>query len=157
MGLGKTLQLITLIHTVIRYPQLCTKQILVICPKSTIFNWRDEFERWLGGITESKRLKAWYLQDNLKIDEKIKKLGEWYSSEKPGVFLINYEAFRILVNWSGSHQRAKKTITDDLVKEYQAKIQKYLLQPGPHLVVCDEGHLIKNQKGKLLKLKYKCY
>lgn len=36
MGLGKTLQLITLIHTVTRYPELNTNRILVICPKTTV-------------------------------------------------------------------------------------------------------------------------
>lgn len=150
MGLGKTLQLITLIHTVIRHPQLFTKRILVICPKSTIYNWHDEFKRWIGDISESKRLKVHYLADHLKIEEKIKKLEDWYNSDAPGVFLINYEAFRILVNWSGSHKRAKITLSEEHVKDYQEKIQKYLLKPGPHLVVCDEGHLIKNQKGNLL-------
>lgn len=39
MGLGKTLQLITLLHTLIRFPQLKTHKVLVICPKviSTLF------------------------------------------------------------------------------------------------------------------------
>lgn len=36
MGLGKTLQLIALIHTVSRYPDLHTTKILVICPKTTV-------------------------------------------------------------------------------------------------------------------------
>lgn len=36
MGLGKTLQLIALIHTITRYPELQTKRILVICPKTTV-------------------------------------------------------------------------------------------------------------------------
>lgn len=36
MGLGKTLQLITLIHTLTRYPELHTRRILVICPKTTV-------------------------------------------------------------------------------------------------------------------------
>lgn len=39
MGLGKTLQLIALLHTIIRYPRLKTNKILVLCPKSTIMNW----------------------------------------------------------------------------------------------------------------------
>lgn len=155
MGLGKTLQLITLIHTVIRFEGLHTKKILVICPKSTIYNWYDEFKRWLSPIKENdvnKRLKAYYLQDNLRINEKIDKLEEWHKSKSPGVFLINYEAFRILVNWSGSHKRAKKNaISEGDVKIYQDKIKKYLLQPGANLVVCDEGHSIKNQKGETNK------
>lgn len=42
MGLGKTLQLITLLHTVIRFPQLKTHKVLVICPK-VIFSFNYFF------------------------------------------------------------------------------------------------------------------
>lgn len=57
MGLGKTLQMITLLHTVISYPQLKSDRILVICPKSTVMNWKDEIERWLKPIQNSRPLK----------------------------------------------------------------------------------------------------
>lgn len=57
MGLGKTLQLISLLHTVISYPQLKTNRILVICPKSTVMNWKEEIERWIGQIKGSRKLK----------------------------------------------------------------------------------------------------
>lgn len=57
MGLGKTLQMISLLHTVISYPQLKTDRILVICPKSTVMNWKEEIERWVGSIKSSRRLK----------------------------------------------------------------------------------------------------
>lgn len=63
MGLGKTLQLITLLHTLISYPELLeTRKVIVICPKSTIMNWFEEFKKWLMGI-DAKGLKVWYLED----------------------------------------------------------------------------------------------
>lgn len=62
MGLGKTLQLITLLHTVISYPQLNTDRILVICPKSTVMNWKDEIERWLMPIKNSRALKLYQFE-----------------------------------------------------------------------------------------------
>lgn len=46
MGLGKTLQVIALIQTAISYTQLGTNKILVICPKSTIMNWKTEIDMW---------------------------------------------------------------------------------------------------------------
>lgn len=63
MGLGKTLQLITLLHTVICYPQLKTDKVLVICPKSTVMNWKEEIERWLGTIKNTRRLKLFHFPE----------------------------------------------------------------------------------------------
>lgn len=63
MGLGKTLQLISLLHTVITYPQLKTNKVLVICPKSTVLNWKEEIERWMGPIKEGRRLKLFQFAD----------------------------------------------------------------------------------------------
>lgn len=63
MGLGKTLQLITLLHTVICYPQLKTDRILVICPKSTVMNWKEEIERWIGRIKGQRRLKLFHFPE----------------------------------------------------------------------------------------------
>lgn len=57
MGLGKTLQLIGLLHTAITYPQLGTNKMLIICPKSTVFNWIAEMERWLRPIDGGRKFK----------------------------------------------------------------------------------------------------
>lgn len=64
MGLGKTLQLITLLHTVISYPQLKTDKVLVICPKSTVMNWKDEIERWLSPIKNTRKLKLYHFPES---------------------------------------------------------------------------------------------
>lgn len=58
MGLGKTFQLIALLHTVIRYPQLKTQKILVICPKSTVLNWKAEIDKWLKPIKGGRKLNV---------------------------------------------------------------------------------------------------
>ena len=62
MGLGKTLQLIALLHTLIRYPQLKTSRVLVICPKSTVMNWSEEIQKWVGTIAGGPKLKVFYFQ-----------------------------------------------------------------------------------------------
>lgn len=62
MGLGKTLQLIALLHTVISYKELKTTKILVLCPKSTVMNWADEILRWLGPLRQ-KNLKVYTFSD----------------------------------------------------------------------------------------------
>lgn len=59
--------------------------------------------------------------------------------------MMGYEAFRILV----SHHTKKKMVEKYTQKELEAleqSVKKYLLKPGADLVVCDEGHTIKNQK-----------
>lgn len=63
MGLGKTLQQIAIMHTVVQYAELKTSRILVICPKSTVMNWVDEIERWVGGIVDGVKLKVFFLPD----------------------------------------------------------------------------------------------
>lgn len=64
MGLGKTLQLIAVLHTLIRYPQLKTNRILVICPKSTVMNWKEEITNWLGPLKTGPKPKVVYFPDN---------------------------------------------------------------------------------------------
>lgn len=63
MGLGKTLQLISLLHTVICYPKLKTDKVLVICPKSTVMNWKEEIERWLSPIKHTRKLKLFHFPE----------------------------------------------------------------------------------------------
>ena len=55
MGLGKTLQTITLTHTVLENERLGVNRVLVICPVNTVKNWEDEFEKWLKGDLQSVR------------------------------------------------------------------------------------------------------
>lgn len=152
MGLGKTLQLIALLHTLIQYPKLKTSKVLVICPKSTILNWSDEFNRWVGEIRgKGPRLKVYCFGDGDNLEVKVKKLEEWHrlASEKrfAGCFLVGYEAFRQLVNFDSGKRR--QSMNDEKAAEYNKKIEKYLLSPGADLVVCDEGHMIKNQKSAI--------
>lgn len=64
MGLGKTLQLIALLHTLIRHVQLKTNKILVICPKSTVMNWAEEIERWLGPVRGGPSVKVYQFPDS---------------------------------------------------------------------------------------------
>ncbi|XP_065088172.1 transcriptional regulator ATRX-like [Ochlerotatus camptorhynchus] len=150
MGLGKTLQLITLLHTVMRYPQLRTKRVLVICPKSTVMNWSDEIQQWLGSLKSGPRLKVFYFPDNSDVNDKLKVLSDWYSStaSRCGCMLIGYEAFRILVNY----EKRKRTPSNILAAKaafVKKRVDEYLLNPGADLVICDEGHQIKNKKSAI--------
>lgn len=64
MGLGKTLQLIALLHTVINYPELATNRILILCPKSTLSNWKNEINKWIGSLRNTRNLKVFEFSDS---------------------------------------------------------------------------------------------
>ncbi|KAJ8985898.1 hypothetical protein NQ317_010655 [Molorchus minor] len=48
MGLGKTLQVITLVHTLLMESKRTgMEKVLVVCPLNTVLNWKSEFKKWL--------------------------------------------------------------------------------------------------------------
>lgn len=59
--------------------------------------------------------------------------------ETGGVMLMGYQMFRMLVNYSGK-SRKKKALYLEL-----------LIDPGPDIVVCDEGHVLKNEQTSISK------
>jgi SNF2 family DNA or RNA helicase len=52
-GLGKTLQSVTLIYTLLKTGitangECTAKRVIVVCPCSLVKNWENEFTKWLG-------------------------------------------------------------------------------------------------------------
>lgn len=62
-----------------------------------------------------------------------------------GCLLVGYEAFRSLIGYHNSKKSAQIYHQKELDK-IQETVSKCLLDPGADLVICDEGHMIKNQK-----------
>ncbi|XP_017854355.2 transcriptional regulator ATRX [Drosophila busckii] len=149
MGLGKTLQLIALLHTVISYKELNTTKVLVLCPKSTVMNWADEVNRWLGPLKKKTPIKVCVFPDCSDISDKLRLIEEWSLSSpgKPGCLLVGYEAFRSLVFYHSYKNRGN--LNPSKLESIRDKVNKFLLQPGADLVVCDEGHIIKNSKSAI--------
>lgn len=59
MGLGKTLQIVTLVQTLLAHrEQTNVKSVLVICPVSTVLNWCREFEQWLERCDDNNDLEV---------------------------------------------------------------------------------------------------
>ncbi|KAL5280982.1 ATRX.2 family protein [Megaselia abdita] len=143
MGLGKTLQLIALINTLISYPNLKTKKILVLCPKSTVLNWTDEIANWLG---PQSALKVFIVGENSKILDKLKVLDSWgkAAEKKAGILILGYEAFRHIAFYS-KYKRKDPQCSESAILDIQKRIDAHLKIPGPDLVICDEGHIIKNR------------
>lgn len=142
MGLGKTLQVVSLVHVLITHEQLNTKKILIVCPKVTIINWKEEFEFWLKNLP-SKGLYITFNDSDKNFLERLADVEAWYNNKRPGVYLINYEAFRNFVHFKGNRSVSAKTVSPEQISMLQDRIKKCLVAPGPDLVVCDEGHAIK--------------
>ena len=70
--------------------------------------------------------------------ERAHRIEEWH--QDGGVLILGYDMFR---NLSSETNRARK-------KQKQTS-QEGLIDPGADLVVCDEGHLLKNAKTSLSK------
>lgn len=140
MGLGKTMQVISLLVTI----SLCShsrdvnvrnhipsrlkkSKTLILCPASLIENWFDELLMWTPE-TDQDILGAIHRLE--KPDLSI--LQEW--TREGGVLLISYERFRAWVT------NAKDKLP--------AEIEKILLEE-PNLVVADEAHKLKNARSNL--------
>ncbi|XP_058453688.1 transcriptional regulator ATRX-like [Malaya genurostris] len=145
MGLGKTLQVIALVNTVICYPQLNTKRIIVVCPKSTVMNWAQEFEQWLGSIDSDVHLHVTYFPDSSNIYKKLEVLKNFHqvTGKKANCLLIGYEAYRALVFYDSKNRHGEQQ--SDRIR---AEVRRMLVNPGADLVVLDEGHIIKNRKSQ---------
>ncbi|KAK3540509.1 hypothetical protein QTP70_032473 [Hemibagrus guttatus] len=164
MGLGKTLQVISFIDILLRHTGAHT--VLVIVPVNTLHNWLAEFNLWdppaealapdndPGHITP-RNFKVHILNDEHKTTSSRAKVVEaWYRDG--GVLLMGYEMYRLLSLKKSFVTGRKKKITntheqaiievdkEDHQRELMKGIERALAQPGPDVVVCDEGHRIKN-------------
>ncbi|CAG9788328.1 unnamed protein product [Diatraea saccharalis] len=138
MGLGKTLQVVSLTHTLLTHSDLTTvNRVLVVCPLSTVLNWVNEFKMWLKHSETDYEVDVYELSRYKQNSERAFQLQQWL--QHGGVCVLGYEMFR---NLSADNSKKFK-------KKMLKNFQEALVDPGPDLVVCDEGHLLKNEKTSL--------
>ncbi|XP_038149771.1 helicase ARIP4-like isoform X2 [Cyprinodon tularosa] len=164
MGLGKTLQVISFIDVLFRHTEAHT--VLAIVPVNTLQNWLSEFNTWVPppealppdtdpALVTPRAFKVHILNDEHKnTASRAKVVEEW--SRDGGVLLMGYEMYRLLSLKksfvAGRKKRSKKTTGSDIInldeddrqQELLKAVEKALSQPGPDVVICDEGHRIKN-------------
>ncbi|KAG8448192.1 hypothetical protein GDO86_015328 [Hymenochirus boettgeri] len=138
MGLGKTLQVVTFLHTVLLSDKLDFSTALVVCPLNTVLNWLNEFEKWQEGMEDEEKLEVAELATVKRPQERGYMMQRWH--EDGGVLIIGYEMYRNLTQ--GRNVKSKK------LKEIY---HKTLVDPGPDFVICDEGHILKNELSAISK------
>ncbi|XP_071124633.1 transcriptional regulator ATRX homolog isoform X2 [Mytilus edulis] len=137
MGLGKTLSVIAFLHTMMgNYETTEFSTALIVCPLNTVLNWQSEVKMWLE--KNEVQLEVHELA-SVKVNEsRARMLEEWH--EDGGIMIIGYEMFRNLSQGSNCKN-----------KRIKASFKKCLMDPGPDFVVCDEGHILKNDASALSK------
>ncbi|XP_071799546.1 DNA repair and recombination protein RAD54-like isoform X2 [Asterias amurensis] len=123
MGLGKTLQCIALMWTLLRQspdakPEL--DKVVVVAPSSLVKNWYNEISKWLGS-----KLNAMAIDSGTKkeIDTNLASfLAQHGRRTSHPILIISYETFRL----------------------HAATLHK----GSVGLVICDEGHRLKNSENQ---------
>ncbi|XP_057378575.2 transcriptional regulator ATRX-like [Daphnia carinata] len=137
MGLGKTLQVVTLVHTVVTNKMCQVDRVLVVCPVNTILNWVNEFKIWLGTTSgvDVYEITTSYSKNSNKDAIRVQTLSRWFKGG--GVLVIGYAMY---LHLTSENSKVVKP------QEERDLYMSSLVDPGPHLVVCDEGHCLKNEK-----------
>ncbi|XP_022086719.1 transcriptional regulator ATRX-like isoform X2 [Acanthaster planci] len=135
MGLGKTLQVITYLHTVMTNEKISMKHALVVAPLNTVLNWVAEFEKWLG---EDSCIEVFEITSYKNNWQRADALKYWH--DNGGVMVMGYSMYRQL----SMHKFVKN-------KKQRAIFTQALVDPGPEIVICDEGHMLKNDASAISK------
>ncbi|KEF61122.1 uncharacterized protein A1O9_02687 [Exophiala aquamarina CBS 119918] len=144
MGLGKTMQVISLLVTIAQciqshdpnmtehIPVPCrNKKTLILCPASLLDNWYDELAMWCP----NRNLLGSIHKLDVADDQTVRTWGN-----SGGILLISYDRFRSMVNKSAQE-------TSDQSNSFKS-LEKILLEE-PSIVVADEAHMMKNPKSAI--------
>ncbi|CEG74772.1 Putative SNF2 family N-terminal domain protein [Rhizopus microsporus] len=127
MGLGKTLQCIALVWTLLQQSEEIGKptinKAIITCPSSLVKNWANEFVKWLG----ETRVRP-LVVDSGGSKEKIAAVKRWGAAQGQiinPILIISYESLRTY--------------------------SKYLRKSPIGILLCDEGHRLKNGESLLFQ------
>lgn len=128
-------QSVAFVHTLLTNKVCGIKTALVICPLNTVNNWTQEFKKW---TEDAPHINIHQLYKSTSFRDRLDNLKAW--QRRGGVGILHYDIFRRLADPKGK-MKIKASVRES--------IQTNLLDPGPDIVICDEGHLLKNCKSML--------
>lgn len=155
MGLGKTMQVVTLLVTVAETVRSTSENIrnqvpqyfhesrtLIICPPALIENWWEEFLMWTPGKFENGEFKENIgslrkVNSTMSIEGRLSEIEGWMNWG--GVLLIGFHTFRDLIT-NKPNSRYGNCALD--VEQHQM-VQEALLE-RPNIIVADEAHHFKS-------------
>lgn len=109
-------------------------------PINTIHNWMTEFNSWLpldDDDVPPRGFNLFALNDS-RITESARSeiINQW--AENGGILLIGYEMFRLLTT------KEFRNVEKEGGSTISRRMYNDLINPGADLIICDEGHRIKN-------------
>lgn len=155
MGLGKTMQVVTLLVTVAEAVKSTSDDIrnqvpqdfhesrtLIICPPALIENWWEEFLMWTPGKFENGEFKENIgslrkVNSTMSIEGRLSEIEGWMDGG--GVLLIGFHTFRDLLANRQNSRHGNRALD---VEQHQM-VQDALLE-RPNIIVADEAHNFKS-------------
>ena len=123
----RTFQAIAFIKTVVVHNKLTkTNHVIILTRDNLLVKWRQECIKWL------KDINTFDITPITVSSERLRLLEDW--QRHGGIMLISYRVFKYLI-----------------LNEME-KIEKYLINPGADLILCDEFHLAKSSKTVISQL-----
>ncbi|CAG8302223.1 unnamed protein product [Penicillium nalgiovense] len=152
MGLGKTMQVISLLVTIstagasqdpairAQIPEeLRQVKTLILCPASLIQNWRSEFAMWSPDNHNLGKVRSVLAKASATGFDRTEGIRAW--NDEGGVLITSYDMFRNLVDARDEDPR-KQSINES--------VESWLLE-GPNLVVADEAQVLCNITSKIAR------
>lgn len=155
MGLGKTMQVVTLLVTVAEAVKSTSDDIrnqvpqdfhesrtLIICPPALIENWWEEFLMWTPGKFENGEFKENIgslrkVNSTMSIEGRLSEIEGWMDGG--GVLLIGFHTFRDLIANRLNFRHGNRALD----AEQHQMVQDALLE-RPNIIVADEAHNFKS-------------
>ncbi|KAJ1768557.1 hypothetical protein LPJ74_004795 [Coemansia sp. RSA 1843] len=171
MGLGKTLQAITLIYTLLNEVQrgansgiakrFASRRVLILCPVTVQDNWVDEFRRWTGIADTLATTPApppelpsqFSAADARTVQMQARRvLVQVVHFGRMRTSPMREAALRAWVTHGGVLLMGYQAFRDMMTGELRSFLVGSSDDGGPCLVVADEAHVLKNRQSRVAAL-----
>ena len=110
---------------------------MVLCPLNVCENWQIECIKWTENLDQP--LDSWNLHSTTDASERLDMAKDWQN--KGGLLIMGYTMWRNLTTGKNVTKKVKRLIP---------KFQDILLKQSD-VIICDEGHMLKNADSALSK------